>query len=178
MTSLLTLLTVACCCGAPAYYGKPLWDQYPASPALPGHFADLRLSDDGRSQETVARLEVEMRGAHLLAEDTFAAVYRDGNGKQVVLYGTTGFRMSPGSDVTAEMTRISTEYEIGTMTAFDTDTRGSHLQCGTGQTEGTDVVVCVWADHGSLGTALFTRRSVEESAELTQRLRVDAIDRQ
>ncbi|MFV2021639.1 hypothetical protein [Micromonospora sp. LOL_023] len=178
VTSLLTLLTVACCCGAPAYYGKPLWDQYPASPALPGQFADLRLSDDGRSQETVARLEVEMRGAHLLAEDTFAAVYRDGNGKQVVLYGTTGFRISPGSDLTAEMTRIGTEYELGTMTAFETDTRGSHLQCGTGQSEGTDMVVCVWADHGSLGTALFTRRSVEESAELTRRLRVDAIDRQ
>ncbi|WJK43331.1 hypothetical protein O7608_13555 [Solwaraspora sp. WMMA2056] len=176
--SLLTLLTVACCCGCPAYYGKPLWDQYPASPALPGQFADLRLSDDGNSQETVARLEGEMRSTHLLAEETFAGVYRDGNGKQVVLYGITGFRMTPGSDLDDELGRIADEYQLGTVTAFDTDDRGSHLNCGTGQADGTDVVVCVWADHGSLGTALFTRRSVEESAELTYRLRGDAISRQ
>lgn len=172
------LLSVACCCGCPAYYGKPLWDQYPASAALPGQFADLRMSDDGGSQQTAARLEGEMRSAYLLAEDTFAGVYRDANGKQLVLYGTTGFRMTPGSDLDAEVARVSTAYQLSATTTFDTGTRGTHLTCGTGLSDGTDVVVCVWADHGSLGTALFTRRSVDESAELTDRLRSAVIDRQ
>jgi len=177
-TTLFTLLTVACCCGCPAYYGKPLWDQYPANAALPGQVADLRLSDDGSSQETVARLEGEMRTAHLLAEDTFAGVYRDGNGKLVVLYGITGFRMTPGSDLDSEVGRISDAYQMDAVETFETGARGTHLSCGTGVSDGDDVVVCAWADHGSLGTALFTRRSVEESATLTGQLRAQVISRE
>ncbi|MFV2010907.1 MULTISPECIES: hypothetical protein [unclassified Micromonospora] len=177
-TTLFTLLTVACCCGCPAYYGKPLWDQYPANAALPGQVADLRLSDDGSSQETVTRLEGEMRTAHLLAEDTFAGVYRDGNGKLVVLYGITGFRMTPGSDLDSEVGRISDAYQMDAVETFETGARGTHLSCGTGVSDGDDVVVCAWADHGSLGTALFTRRSVEESATLTGQLRAQVISRE
>jgi len=33
------------------------------------------------------------------------------------------------------------------------------------------VVVCAWADHGSMATVLLTRRSIEESADLVSRLR-------
>ncbi|MFY1636960.1 hypothetical protein ACN27F_27410 [Solwaraspora sp. WMMB335] len=176
--SLLTILTVACCCGCPAYFGKPLWDQYPATAALPGQIADLELSEDGASERTVTRLRNEMRTAHLLAEDTFAGVYRDGNGKLVVLFGTTGFRITPDTDLDSEIGRITGQYRLTGVTTFETDIRGAYLSCGTGRADGTDVVVCTWADHGSLGTALFTRRSVEESAALTYRLRTDVIDRE
>ena len=46
-----------------------------------------------------------------------------------------------------------------------------HERCGVGRSGGKAVVVCAWADHGSLATVLLTRRSVEESADLTGVLR-------
>jgi hypothetical protein len=39
------------------------------------------------------------------------------------------------------------------------------------------VVVCAWADHGSLGTVLLTRRNVTESAKLVGVLRSAVLTR-
>ena len=33
------------------------------------------------------------------------------------------------------------------------------------------IVLCAWADHGSMATVLLTRRSIKESADLVGRLR-------
>ncbi|GFJ85254.1 hypothetical protein [Phytohabitans houttuyneae] len=89
------LMTLACCCGCPAYFGKPMWEQYPASVSLPAEISDLSLRDDAASQRVATELQADLRGTHMLAEETFAGVYADGAGKRVTLFGTTGFRFSP-----------------------------------------------------------------------------------
>jgi hypothetical protein len=38
-------------------------------------------------------------------------------------------------------------------------------------------VVCAWADHGSLATVVLTRRSVADSAELTETFRSAVLTR-
>jgi hypothetical protein len=46
-----------------------------------------------------------------------------------------------------------------------------------GRLSGTSVVLCAWADHGSLAIVVLTRRSVPDSAELTSTLRSAVLTR-
>jgi hypothetical protein len=169
------LLSLACCCGCPAWFGKPMWDQYPVDAALPGQVADLTLRDDTGSTATVKRLEAEVRGAHLISEDVFAGVYRTGDGKRVTVFGATGFRITPESDADDEMTRLTGTYGLGSPEQVDTGVRGRHARCATGRADGADVVVCTSVDHGSITTGVFTRLSVDDSARLLDTLRAEII---
>ena len=173
----MTLLFGLCCCGVPGYFAKPMWEQYPANAVLPPELADLQLRDDAASTRNAALLEQDMRTAHLLSEDTFAGVYTDPDGKRVTIFGITGFRLSPESDVDAEMARLSEKYQVTEVATRETGVRGEYRRCGTGRDGGTGVVVCAWADHGSLGTAVFTRLSVADSDALLTRIRGDIVVR-
>lgn len=177
----LTLLSIACCCGVPGYFAKPVWDQYPASPRdpLPTEVRDLRLLDNRDGQRAAEQLKQEVRGRNLIGGEPFAAVYRDGAGKRVVIYGSTGFRFSPESDVETEFARAQEEYGITTVEAIrDGVVRGEYRRCGVGKADGDAVVVCTWADHGSLATALFTRLSIADSSDLLSTLRTEVIQRE
>ncbi|MEE6263462.1 hypothetical protein [Plantactinospora sonchi] len=176
----LTLLSVFCCCGVPGYYLWPVWDQYPAQPAdpLPQQVRDLRLQDDGDGERAVGDLKADLRARNWLAEGTFAAVYRDGSGKRVTIFGTTGFRLNPESDVTKEQDELREQYNLATAEPVKTDVRGEYRSCTTGKEDGESVVLCTTADHGSLVTGLFTRRSLDESAELLAAMRTEIVLRE
>lgn len=165
------LLTIACCCGCPAYYGRPIWSQYPVHASLPAQVADLSLRDDNRSEETARRLETEVRKEHWLAEETFAGVYTDPNGKQVTVFGATGVRLDPEGDADDEIARLAGTYRLGEVEKIDTGVRGRHQRCAVGRADGGTVVVCTTVDHGSIATAVFTRLSVQDSAALLETLR-------
>ncbi|MGK5685033.1 hypothetical protein [Actinoplanes sp. URMC 104] len=157
--ALLGLLGVVCCCGVPfAWFQLPTARQYPVSAALPKTFADLKLRD---TEET--------------GPDGFAGVYRDGRGKRVTVFGETGFRLTPGSDVRARLEQAAADYQLRDIESFDLGEFGAHESCGVGRENGTSVVVCAWADHGSVATVLLTRRSVADSAELVGRLREEVL---
>ncbi|PZF86205.1 hypothetical protein C1I99_29095 [Micromonospora deserti] len=167
----MLLLTLACCCGCPAYYAAPVATQYPANAALPAEVDDLRLRDDSRSQATARQLETEVRKAHWLADETFAGIYTTSTGKRVTVFGGTGFRLTPEADADAEITRLAEQYALGEAQVVDTGVRGRHERCAVGRADGTDVVVCTSVDHGSIATAVFTRLSVPDSAALLGTLR-------
>lgn len=170
---LFILLTVVCCCGVPAYYVKPYWDHYPAHPVdpLPTEVRDFRLLDNREGTRTAERLKADAQARPWLGDDVFAAVYQDRRGKRITVFGSTGFRLNPESDVTEEIDRLREQYRITGERVIDTGERGHHRVCGTGRDDGDTVVVCAWADHGSLGTALFTRLSIEDSSDLLTELR-------
>jgi hypothetical protein len=172
-----TLLSVACCCGVPAYFAWPAAHQYPASAVLPQSVADLELRDDDASRRTADRLAREVQNTNLVVDDVFAGVYTDDRGKRVTLFGTTGFRLTPQADVEAEMQRLADEYHITGVQPFDLGEAGAHERCGVGRANGTSLVVCGWADHGSLATVLLTRRSVADSAKLVGLLRESVVTR-
>ncbi len=108
--------------------------------------------------------------------DPFAGVYSDKNGKVVKIFGTTGLRLTPQSDVEAELDHLTGEFVIKNAQAYDLGVTGVHTRCGTGRSGGDTVVVCAWADRGSLATTILTRRSVKESAELTGDLRAAVLN--
>jgi hypothetical protein len=164
--ALFTLFSVTCCCGIPAYFAWPAARQHPVSAVLPPSVADLDLRDDGASRRAADRLAEQLGDAN-----AFAGIYADGNGKRVTIFGTTGLRLTPKADVEAAVQHLADEYEIRDVRSFDVGEPGVHERCGVGRASGTSVVVCAWADHGSLATVLLTRRSVGDSAELTGYLR-------
>uniref|UniRef100_UPI003570D576 hypothetical protein n=1 Tax=Micromonospora okii TaxID=1182970 RepID=UPI003570D576 len=165
------LLSIACCCGCPAYWIKPIWEQYPAKAALPSQINDLSLRQDDHSDASMKRLETEVRKAHLLAEETFAGLYATPAGKRVTVFGGTGFRFTPEGDADDEMTRLKDSYRLGEPQVVETDTRGRHARCAVGALDGADVVVCTSVDHGSLTTGVFTQLSLDDSARLLDAMR-------
>jgi hypothetical protein len=171
---LLALLAVSYRYGAASYLGLPYVGQYPVSPSLPERVADLQLRDDPTSTRTAERLSQSLYDANVADDEVFAGVYRDDSGKRVTIFGTTGFRLNPESDVDAEMRRVAGEYRLGAVETYDLGEAGVHERCGVGRSGQAGVVVCSWADHGSLATVLLTRRSTADSAELVGRLR-DAV---
>jgi hypothetical protein len=138
---------------------------------LPDSFLDLNRRNDDASKEAADRLAGELRDAGGNADDTFAAVYGDGNGKRVTVFGVTGWRLDPGHDVRTELDRLSDEFDLDDPQSFPAGQFGVHEECGVGRSDGNAVVVCAWADHGSLATVLLTRRSLKESAGLVGQLR-------
>ena len=174
---MFTLFSAICCCGVPAYLAWPAAQQYPVSAALPQTVADLDLRDDSASRRAVERLSEQLSGTSLIQGDVFAGVYADGAGKRVTVVGTTGLRLTPQSDVEAEISHLTSEYAIKDVQSYDLGETGLHERCGVGRSGDRAVVVCAWADHGSLATVLLTRRSVEESADLTGVLRSAVLTR-
>ncbi len=147
--ALFMLFSVACCCGVP----------------------------DSASRRAVQRLTEQLNDRNAKADQVFAGVYADGNGKRVTIFGTTGLHLTPGADVDAELRHLTGQYDIRDVKPFDLGESGAHERCGIGDASGTSVVVCAWADHGSLATVLLTRRSVADSAELTGILRSAVLTR-
>jgi hypothetical protein len=167
---------VFCCCGLPfAYFQFPAARQYPVTAVLPASFADLRLRDDGSSKQAAERLADQLRSVNANADDVFAGVYADGRGKRVTVFGVTGWRFTPGSDVEAQLDRMAGDFDLTGMRSFDAGVAGVHERCGAGRVDSSAVVVCAWADHGSLATVLLTRRSMSDSAELVNRLRDEVL---
>lgn len=171
------LLVVFCCCGVPGYFAKPIWDQYPASASLPSKLADLTLRQDEASTQAATELKEEVQGAHWLVEDAFAGIYTDPNGKRVTIFGVTGFRLTPERDVESEISRLTDRYGLTGIQVMETNVRGEHRRCGTGRDERTGVVVCAWADHGSVGSGVFTRLSVDDSNTLLSTLLANIVTR-
>ena len=169
---MFTLFSVACCCGLPvAYMVWPPARQYPVRAVLPAAVADLSLRDDTASREAVARLTQQLHAGHSRADQVFAGVYGDGYGKRVTVFGAIGFRLNPALDVRSELGHLAGRYAIRNARSFDLGESGAHERCGVGAANGTPVVVCAWADHGSVAAVVLTRRSIADSAQLTRVLR-------
>lgn len=170
-----SLLSALCCCGVPAYYLWPTAHQYPVDAVLPSSVGDLGLLDSDSSRRALERLRDQLSSTgNWFGDDPFAAVYTDARGKRVTIFGTTGLRITPEADVQAQMVRIADEFNIDSSQAYDLGITGLHERCAVGSQADGEVVVCAWADYGSLATLVFTRRSEQESAELAGTFR-DAI---
>jgi hypothetical protein len=176
----LLLLTLGCCCGCPAYVGVPMMQQYPATAATPAEVAGLSLQNDRRSARTVDELQQRARDGHLFAEDTFAAVYDGGPGWTVTVYGTTGFRLAPKSDLETEIAKLTEEFKLTDVREVEPGPLGGHQRCGFGAAPkgaDPDLVLCGWADHGSLGVATFSAGSLDADAETLRKLRGTIVSR-
>jgi hypothetical protein len=171
------LLTVACCCGVPALIAKPFFDEYPASVSLPAQAAGLVRVDDQDSRRLTADLKRRVQAEYLVTDDVFAAVYTqpETSGNNVTLLGAARFIFDPGKDLRPALGKLS-KLSVTDVHSADAGPLGGELSCGVGDGAAA-TVVCGWADHGSIGVAIFPGRSTEESAGLLRRLRAAAVTR-
>ncbi|MEV6637132.1 hypothetical protein AB0M54_41010 [Actinoplanes sp. NPDC051470] len=167
------LLSLVFCAGVPAIFLWPAAGQYPVSASLPDSVSDLDRRDDATSRRAAQRLAAELSDGG----QAFAGIYADGNGKRVTIFGTTGLRITPEQDVEAQIRQLTPDYDIEDVRPFDMGETGVHERCGKGRAGRNTVVVCAWADHGSLVTVLMTRRSIADSADLTAVLRSAVLNR-
>ncbi|MDI6098293.1 hypothetical protein QLQ12_06715 [Actinoplanes sp. NEAU-A12] len=158
-----------------AYWLLPGVRQYPVTAVLPASFADLDLRDTAAGRRAAQKLadQLQETGAD---GGAFAGIYVDSRGKRVTVFGVTGLRLTPGSDVQAQIERLTGPLKLKDIEPFDLGEFGAHQQCGTGRLDGAGVVACVWADHGSLATVLLTRRSLADSAKLVAGLRETVLE--
>lgn len=174
----LLLFVLLLMVGVPLVYEQvPAARQYPVSADLPDSFSDLTRRDDKASRQAAERLATQLNAVGVESDDVFAGVYGDGRGKRVTVFGVTGWRFTPGSDAQAEIDKLAADFGISTVTSYETGESGVHELCATGRASGAAVVVCAWADHGSLAAVVLTRRSEEESADLVGRLRSAVLTR-
>ncbi|MET0419245.1 MAG: hypothetical protein ABW022_24795, partial [Actinoplanes sp.] len=174
--ALLSLFGVVCCCGLPfAYFQFPAARQHPVRAVFPQSFADLQKRDDQASERAAERLAEQVSGPGAGTDGVFTAVYGDKRGKRVTVFGVTGFRLNPSGDVQDQLNRLTTDFNLTGIEEFDLGETGAHERCSAGRVDGAAVVVCAWADHGSLATVLLTRRSVTDSADLVGRLRNEVL---
>ncbi|MBX6356462.1 MAG: hypothetical protein IRZ05_11485 [Micromonosporaceae bacterium] len=171
-----SLLAVGCCCGCPALIVKPFVEEYPVRVSLPAEAAGLVKVDDPASRRLTADLKRRVRGEYLLVDDVFAAVYAEPEtgANQVRLLGAARLVLDPKKDLESALGKLS-RLDITDARAFDAGPLGGEQRCAVAEGGGT--VVCGWADHGSIGVAIFTGRSTEESATLLRGLRAAVITR-
>ncbi|WP_051809884.1 hypothetical protein [Actinoplanes subtropicus] len=167
----LLLVATVIAVGTAAYFHFPALRQYPVSAVLPADFSDLSLRDDNASKRAADRLAQALKAADSKDGKAFAGVYGDGHGKRVTIFGVTGWRFTPQSDVSTQLDRLTDEFNLSGVESFSLGEPGAHESCGVGRSDGAAVVVCAWADHGSMATVLLNRRSIKESADLVGRLR-------
>ncbi len=138
----------------------------------------LTLDDSDDATQTSDYLRGAL-GAKISLDDTVGAVYRDPATKDrdVLFFGGTALVLSPAKYLDQAFSLLNDS--SGTVTGIQDvppGTRGGVMRCGTSNGDGGPMVVCGWADRGSLAMALFPGRSMDEAAQLLRDMRA-AIER-
>ena len=107
-------------------------------------------------------------------EKTIGAVYADSSGEptSVLFFGGTGTLVTPTEALDTVFALIADEAGgVDDLHNVPAGPLGGTMKCGTTTTDGNEMAVCGWADHGSLAMAMFPKRPVDESAELLRAMR-------
>ncbi|BCJ51625.1 hypothetical protein Asp14428_31000 [Actinoplanes sp. NBRC 14428] len=153
------------------YAGWRISSQKDATLTTPPQIGALKLdtSDNGKSTgdylETALSAEVDL-------DEAVGAVYADAAGNNVLFFGGTTLIWTPENDLDTAFELVSDDQ--GAVTGVhdvSAGPLGGTMKCGTTKSDGTDMPVCGWADHGSLALAMFPGRTQDDSAKLMLELR-------
>jgi hypothetical protein len=150
-----------------------VWSEKDVKITTPTRVAGLALDDSQGAHDTIDYLRTAIETGVSL-DKTTGAVYADeaGESRSVLFVGGTGVLVTPEQALSKTFGLI-TDDAGGVDSVHDVPAGplGGVMRCGTTKTEGTPMAVCGWADHGSLGIAMFPNRPVDQSAELLRTMR-------
>ncbi|HKT04593.1 MAG TPA: hypothetical protein VJT31_34185 [Rugosimonospora sp.] len=141
--------------------------------AIPDSLAGLNLDRSADGQATADYLRTAV-AASVNLDTSVGAVYDDPGNKQksVMIFGGTGLIVSPDQELTKAFQLLDDQGGgMSGVHAVPSGARGGEMKCGTSTGDGGDMVVCGWADHGSIALALFPGRSEADASRLMQRIR-------
>jgi hypothetical protein len=177
----LLVMLVFCggCCGLSYRWGKQFYDQYPSAADVTATVTGLTAIDDAaaaKSAETMRRAF----DSDQLDEARFTVVYADTTNSRakITVFGTTRFITDPKKALTDGLQKLTPIVELSGVRDVSAGSLGGQERCGEGRLSGKTVSVCAWADHGSLGGAVFTSRGIDTSGPLLQQIRESVIQRQ
>jgi hypothetical protein len=177
----LLIMTILCvgCCGGCAAWVQPYFQQYPASATPTATVTGLTVVSDQTLTAEGNRLRGESVESEQFGEGRFTVVYADAGDRQrrVLLFGATRFIQNSGKDLDAALDRLGASVALANRREVDPGALRGEQRCGTGRFRNAPVAVCAWADHGSIGIALFTGRDVDASGLLLHQIRSAVISR-
>ncbi len=151
----------------------PVFQQRNTKVSAPDEVAGLRQDTSDNAKSTSEYIRDAVATAVNLS-DSVGAVYWDGsNQERSILFTGGGARLwSPADQLTSAFKLITDDTGgVRDVRTVPAGPLGGVMQCGTTTTDGGDITVCGWADHGSLAVALFPNRTVDESAKLMVEMR-------
>jgi hypothetical protein len=135
--------------------------------------AGLVLDDSQGAHDTIDYLRLAVQTGVSLEKST-GAVYADeaGQSRSVLFVGGTGSVSSPDDALTKTFRLISDDAGgVESVQSLSPGPLGGVMKCGSTKTDGGSMAVCGWADHRSLGIAMFPNRPVDQSADLLRAMR-------
>lgn len=153
------------------YAGWRISSQKDTTLTAPPQVAGLSLDNSVDGASTADYLQTAL-SADVDLDKAVGAVYRDTAGKNVLFFGGTALFWTPGSDLDTAFELISDDQ--GAVTGLhdvDAGPLGGTMKCGSTKSDGADLPVCGWADHGALALAMFPGRTVDEAAKLLREIR-------
>jgi hypothetical protein len=157
--------------------GWRVMSQKDATLAPPSRVGGLTLdrSADGRS--TADYLETAL-SATVDLDSAVGAVYRDAGGRDVLFTGGTALLWRPENALDTAFGLVADDQgPVTGIHSVPAGTFGGTMKCGTTKTDDGEMPVCGWADHGSVGLAMFPRRSESEAAAILREIRDSALKR-
>jgi hypothetical protein len=140
---------------------------------MPERVAGLNRDDSERALSAADYLRTAL-AAEVRLDETVGAVYADpaAADRSVLLFAGRTLLWTPESDLDSVFGLIADD--AGAVTGLrkvPAGDLGGVMKCGTTTSPDGDIAVCGWADHGSLGIAMFPGRGAGESGPLLRQIR-------
>ncbi|GAA2352145.1 hypothetical protein [Dactylosporangium salmoneum] len=131
------------------------------SPGKVGNFT-LDTSDGAKDTAEYIRDAIATK---VNLDTSYGLIYHDGKSDAILVAGTA--RIWKPADTLKSAFDVVTDDNGGVRDLHDVDAGplGGTVRCGATKVDDADLSVCGWADNGSLGVALFSSRSVTDSAK-------------
>ncbi|QOC90746.1 hypothetical protein [Micromonospora craniellae] len=159
--------------GALGSWGWRIMQQKDARISTPGEVAGLRQDTSDRAVSTADYLRSGL-AADIQLDSSFGVVYQDPADarRSVLMFGGTTLLWQPERDLESLFTLMADETSaLDGLRDVSPGRLGGVMKCGSTSSEDGDFAVCGWADHGSVVLAMFSSRSVDESAGLLRQIR-------
>ncbi|MEV6601585.1 hypothetical protein AB0M36_32735 [Actinoplanes sp. NPDC051346] len=157
--------------GIIGYAGWRIADQKDATLTVPPQVNGLALNTSENGRSTAEYLQTAL-SADVELDKAIGAVYSDGSGKDVLFFGGTTLLWTPENDLDTALELISdAQGAVVGLHDVSAGPLGGTMKCGTTKSDGVDMPVCGWADHGSLALAMFPGRTETDAAGLLRDIR-------
>jgi hypothetical protein len=142
-----------------------------APPTLPG---GLNKETSDEMQKIVDQMEADLRNDVGDVDQVAAGIYSDGDPqKLVVLVAATSTVFFPDSEIEDAFKGFNStsSSSVAGQTSYPAGDLGGTVKCGSGKEDDLPMTLCAWADHGSVGIAIFIGRDLKEAADLFLQIR-------
>ncbi|MEU4423105.1 hypothetical protein AB0F81_20970 [Actinoplanes sp. NPDC024001] len=157
--------------GTLGWFGLKVNSERNTTLSAPPKIGSLTLNSSEDATATADYLQGAL-SAEVSMDKTVGGVYTTADGKNVLFFGGTTLLWSPEKDLDISFELISDEEGAVTgLHEVDAGDLGGVMKCGVTHSEGTDLTVCGWADHGSLALAMFPEQPESTAAPLMQEIR-------